>query len=398
VFFQYFPMLRTEGSSLEKWWTINLAKLSTIGDWRMLSIKQSEERLQTYLHNVEVPAPEEESLLLYDLSEWREFIESPYAKAALVRLGEKLGHLSVVCDPLYLPVINGYIDFARRLYEEKPRRLLGDARELDAALRELKGQRPVLQEKRAEITDYLNWYEATQVGEISGVFDEYLRISRAPLEHKQLRRDDMTAHLNWLEYQMATSRERPARKPRTQRPQFFEPWREVRSALPVHQAPVAMDLPADAAPEPGLSLFDDGAPALVELPPLNEGGEPPRGLAAADPQPPVRRARFNENPQPASAAKPHLRRGVEREAETTAVEAAERAATKLFAPKPAEPLFPDENIPMFDAEGRMPNLFNLGGAEVAEEPASEEEAGSGPKADAAPRLSSGQESSLSSSN
>jgi hypothetical protein len=407
VFFQYFPVLETEGSSLEKWWTINLAKLSTIGDWRMLSIARSEQRLGNYLHNVEVPAPEDESLLLYDISEWRKFIESPHAKAALVRLGEKLGHLSVVCDPLYLPVVNGYINFARRLYEGTPRRLLNDDEELDAELRELAEQRPVLREKRAEITDYLNWYEATRVGEISGVFDEYLRISRAPLEHKQLRRDDMTAHLNWLEYQMATRRERPARKPRTQRPQFFEPWREVRSALPMHEAPVAMDLPEDAPREPGLSLFDDGAPALVELPPLEDADAPPRGLAAAEPPAPAQASPVQvTNPSGPQTIPPgRSQPGPDREPSprpdarsADGATPAERAATKLFDPKPAEPLFPDEHIPMFDADGRMPRLFDLGGAAPPQERAEEEEADPGPRADAAPRLNDGQEPNFSSNN
>ncbi len=230
--FRYFPALEREGSSLEKWWTLNLAKMSTVGDWRMLNPKETVERLADYLE-VEILAPEEKSILIYPLEEWPVFIENPNTRRGLVILAERLGHLSVVCDPLFAPVINDYIQFTQQLYDGKPGKLLDQQKELNAQLARFQEIREILLKKREDITDYLNWYEATQVDEVSGAFEEYLRLTRAPLDHMRLRDDDLTRYMNQLEYQISIERE-TGEQQKTPRPHprtIERPWQETRREM-----------------------------------------------------------------------------------------------------------------------------------------------------------------------
>jgi hypothetical protein len=203
-FLKYFPGIEKDTNGLEKWWTINLAKKSTIGDFRMLNPRDTEARLVEALE-INIPEGDGEHVLRYGIEEWREYTTLPHAKIGLVVTAEKLSHLSVVCSPLFSPLVTDYLASVEQIVNEKPKRLGED---LDAKLKKLKEERPLMLAKSGEIADYMNWFEAAKAPNISGAFDEYLRISRSPLPIYQMRQDRLTTYLNAFEYRQAISRER----------------------------------------------------------------------------------------------------------------------------------------------------------------------------------------------
>jgi hypothetical protein len=202
-FMRFFPALpREDPRSLEKWWAVTLAKLSTMGDFRMLSPRETDERLEELLV-VETQMGADSPITTHRLEDWRDFIHAEGLELELERVSQELAHLSVSCNPLYTPVIYDYIGAVQTIASKEERRL----EKLDQSLAELTAYREVLLEKSGDIEDYLNWYEATQVEGISGAFDEYLRIAREPLEIYRMREDRITRYLNALEYERAVRHE-----------------------------------------------------------------------------------------------------------------------------------------------------------------------------------------------
>ena len=233
-FFKYFPGIDHDTNSLEKWWTINLAKKSTIGNFRMLNAKETEDRLAEYLL-VDVPEGDGEHVLEYKLDEWRQFYELPSAKLGLIITAEKLAHLSVVCSPLYSPIVNDYMAILEEIANAKPKKLQNG--ELDAKLVKLNEERPMMLAKATEITDYMNWFEASQVPDISGAFDEYLRISRSPLPIYQMRQDRVTSYLNSVEYRLAIERQREEQRPTQQTDPVLRQDKRFQENAPLQSEP-----------------------------------------------------------------------------------------------------------------------------------------------------------------
>ena len=59
--------------------------------------------------------------------------------------------------------------------------------------------RTALTHRAGEIADYLNWFEATQMGTRSGAFDNYLKTASELSEQDRKRRDPIARYLDELE-------------------------------------------------------------------------------------------------------------------------------------------------------------------------------------------------------
>lgn len=106
--------------------------------------------------------------LTLDIADYEQIMKRDDAKALLTAVEVRLLQLSYRAFPLHRPMIADY-----QILIEQIR--VGKTKGVDERLAELAAGRVALLRSAQDATDYLNWYEATQVGRSSGAFDEYDR-------------------------------------------------------------------------------------------------------------------------------------------------------------------------------------------------------------------------------
>jgi hypothetical protein len=116
------------------------------------------------------------------------------AQAAALRvIGENLLLLGATAHPLLRPVVSDYQEIVQRLAVKKT----GHARQRLAALKETRAR---LDQRVGDMTDYLNWYEGTQLEGKSHAFRSYFKTAAeggaAPRRH-----DPISVYLDTMEAQ-----------------------------------------------------------------------------------------------------------------------------------------------------------------------------------------------------
>lgn len=169
---KHFPALGSSETSLEKWWTLGLARVSASDRYLALDIKQSNARLESVLSLSIATDKEQKEVQQFALSDYKKFIKLPGAKPALRSQQSALNELQPNVHPLLHPIVAEY----QRLSAELEN---GKTRKIDEPLLAIASYRTMIVERMGKIEDYLNWFEATQMPEWSGTFDDYLRTAKA---------------------------------------------------------------------------------------------------------------------------------------------------------------------------------------------------------------------------
>lgn len=202
---RYFPALPQDSARLEKWWTLNLARLSSLSGFKLLTEEQTYHQLDATISQISFIDQEEKVELIYHLRAWQEIIEEKDYKARLAATLEHLYQLSSICHPLFSPLINDYCLLLQELITEKKRKLRRRAEEIDERLRRFDVIAKALMQRGDKMEDYLNWFEATQLEEFSGAFREYMEVARTPVETHELRDDPITQYMNEYEAEAGPS-------------------------------------------------------------------------------------------------------------------------------------------------------------------------------------------------
>jgi len=168
---QAFPALGPDATSLQKWWTLNLARFSAAERYRGLSAEATDRELQALLE-FEIVVDKAGKKQRFPVGSFKEFMKLRGARAAAQAQQKEIVALSTKANPLLRPVLADY---------EEVFALLGKGRTRGVAERihQAEVYRTAVLERKNEISDYLNWFEATQMGGRSGAFDNYLRAARA---------------------------------------------------------------------------------------------------------------------------------------------------------------------------------------------------------------------------
>lgn len=186
-----FSALGGSRESLQRWWSLGVARLamSRSRDWN--SLQDSEERLRSLLR-IEVPDPDEEGeTTVLSIEDYQALARNREARAALSQLQNSLGGFSTVAHPLYRPIIAEYQEVASTLARGRTRRIAEQ-------LEELQLYRNELAERMSEIEDYLNWYEATQTTTGRGAFNSYLDKAKALDQTQSGRSDRITIYMDQM--------------------------------------------------------------------------------------------------------------------------------------------------------------------------------------------------------
>ena len=188
-----FPDLGKSEQTMEKWWSLNIARLSTEDRYRGLTLEETETRLEELL-KVRIPSTSG-STQVVDLAEAKNWIKEKEAKPALAALGERLIDLSAQANALMLPIIGDYQKIVAEL-------LRGKIRGTREQLAKLSQRRANVAKLMSDIADTLNWFEATQMNVKSNAFNSYLKKSKEWEHETPPRTDQISRALDAVEAEL----------------------------------------------------------------------------------------------------------------------------------------------------------------------------------------------------
>ena len=188
-----FPALAADEATLQKWWTPNLARFAATDRYRGLSADETEKELAALLA-IEIPTGKDGAVKTFAPGDFAQYLKLPASRAALAERHTLIVALSARASALYRPVLADYEQAFALLARGKT----GGVRERLARIEEY---RTSVLRRTAEIADYLNWFEGTQLGGTSNVFDSYLKTANELSGQEQKRRDPISRYLDEMEHE-----------------------------------------------------------------------------------------------------------------------------------------------------------------------------------------------------
>jgi len=150
-------------------------------------VKETEDHIVPLLTLEVVTDAKKGTKATFNLSDYRKFQKAPGAARALYTRANAFATLGTQANPLMRPVTLEY----QRLFTELAE---GKTHNVDERLKDLGNYRSMIVQRMDKIADYLNWFEATQMPEISGAFDKYMKAANAFENEAPPKRDDPISH------------------------------------------------------------------------------------------------------------------------------------------------------------------------------------------------------------
>lgn len=190
---KHFPELNLSETSLAKWWALQLAN---IGGQNLatdvMTIVRTEEALKDALR---INFKTEEGILRQEeISSWQEVADLPEGdRVNSVRLAQdSLVRLSYRCFPSYRPIIAEYQLVLAAIARDK-------TKDVPAQLVALEERRTIMLAKAEMARDYMNWFEITRATDISGEFEDYMRLQDRLKSNPHHRRDHISEYLDRMD-------------------------------------------------------------------------------------------------------------------------------------------------------------------------------------------------------
>ncbi len=188
-----FPALGGSEASLEKWWTLGLARTSIADGGMALSVADTDARLAALLTLTLVTDEKKKTTADFALADYKAYLKNPRAKPALSARGAELAALMGQSHPSMWIVEKEYTAIIARL-------IGGKTRGIDKAFQQVAEHRALIVKHMDQVADYLNWYEATQMPEQSGAFADFLRSAKTLEAQPPPKRDDaISRYIDQLE-------------------------------------------------------------------------------------------------------------------------------------------------------------------------------------------------------
>jgi hypothetical protein len=191
-----FPQLRDD---VEKKWRSTVTRLSQHQTYQLLTFADSERHLNELLQIKISDGPRNRGRpKAANLTELSHRKLSPEEKAAVNQMSQGLLLLVGTAHPVLRPVAREYQQIAALLIRGKRRGIAKRVSRLD-------GTRKELDARMADIDDYMNWFEATQMENQSGAFADYFKAANQSQVSVPRRGDPLSVYLDALEDQIETS-------------------------------------------------------------------------------------------------------------------------------------------------------------------------------------------------
>lgn len=191
---KHFSALGGSEQSLEKWWTISMARLSASDRFKGLSVEETEGKLVELL-KLSIPTGKTGETKNFTIQDFKDFVKLPEARPVLTGAIVSLQELEVQSSPVFRPVIAEY----RSIFTELQR---GKIRHTAERLKSAAKYREMVLLRMDQIADYLNWFEATQMVSRSDSFDDYMRTAKELSSNPPKRDDPISRYLDRIELQL----------------------------------------------------------------------------------------------------------------------------------------------------------------------------------------------------
>ncbi len=167
----HFPEFNESGQTLAKWWALQLTRFAKSDQWQGQTLAETDRELTAALE-LSINADGKGRMESFKLADFEKYTKLPGARPALQVAQVKIVTLSTRANPLFRPILTEYEAIAGALSARKTR---GIAKRIT----EIETYRLNLIQRMGAITDYLNWYEATQPGARAGGFEKFLKAAQA---------------------------------------------------------------------------------------------------------------------------------------------------------------------------------------------------------------------------
>lgn len=185
-----FPTVAAHQQTLQKWWTLNLARLASADRYQALTTEETDKALAPLLQfEVGNKAGEKR---MFAVADFDQYLKLPDSRATLAGRRLELLALSTRANALLLPVIADYQEIFAQLAR-------GKSRGVRDRLAKTEEYRQLVLRRTAEIADYLNWFEASQMGVRSNAFDNYLKTASELSEQERKQKGEIGRYLDEIE-------------------------------------------------------------------------------------------------------------------------------------------------------------------------------------------------------
>jgi len=184
-----FPLLADDA---DRTWQVALNRLKSLQPFRLLTLAESERRLDELLSlKISKPNKPVKLVMLEDLAQHK---LSASEKMTLDQLKRDLMFFVPQSNPVLRPIGREYQEIVALLARGKHRGVLKRLSRLDLT-------RQQLATRVTEVDDYMNWFEATQMGSGSGNFAGYLKAVDQSQGPAPRRHDPLSVYVDALEDQ-----------------------------------------------------------------------------------------------------------------------------------------------------------------------------------------------------
>lgn len=188
-----FPSVAANPQTLQKWWTVNLARYAAANRYEGLTVADTDKALDALLQ-IEFVINKKGEKQTFAVSDYKDFMKLPGSKATLADRHTEIIALSSRANALMRPVMSDYEQIFASLSQ-------GKTRGLRERLTKVEDYRAFVNKRTSEISDYLNWFEATQMKSRSGAFDNYLKTVEELSDQDKKQKGPIGEYLDELETQ-----------------------------------------------------------------------------------------------------------------------------------------------------------------------------------------------------
>ena len=186
-----FPAIAADEATLQKWWTLNLARFAAADRYQGLSVEETDQQLAPLL-TLAIPTGKSREKKPFAVADFAQYLPLPASRAVLADHHARIIALSTRANAVFRPILVDY-EAAFALLAQ------GKTKGVSERLASIQKYRANVLQRMTAIADYLNWFEATQQTGPNHDFDEYLRTAREIAEEERKHRDPIARYLDELE-------------------------------------------------------------------------------------------------------------------------------------------------------------------------------------------------------
>lgn len=172
----------------ERSWQKQIARLSIHQPYELMGSVETQQLLEEKLR---LKISEHGAVKIYELADFPLFVKQASARKALRAMAVELAALAIRAHPVYTPMIAEYAAVASRLAN-------GSNIGIPRRLKNADAERSAVETQMRAVDDYLNWFEATSLGQTSGQFAGYLRAANRAEQQAPNRKDPISVYLDAL--------------------------------------------------------------------------------------------------------------------------------------------------------------------------------------------------------